>query len=134
MHNFETKSELNSLNKYDKVCAFKTLLIGIATGGKSDDDEYKFLRTEIINIDGTNSLLPRWVTTNRASGQFWGFIQPMFGTYKERSGFIYKELTPVLDFLQDIEKANASNLSVFDYNPKSKVINQYEQLIKEILE
>ena len=35
---------------------------------------------------------------------------------------------------QDIEKANASNLSVLDYNPKSKVINQYEQLIKEILE
>ena len=34
---------------------------------------------------------------------------------------------------QDIEKANASNLSVLDFSPKSKIVEQYTNLLAEIL-
>lgn len=34
---------------------------------------------------------------------------------------------------QDIEKANASGIALLDYNPRSKIIKQYEELLLEIL-
>ncbi len=69
----------------------------------------------------TKSLLPKWIRTNRDLSQFWQFIKYEFGTYADRRNFIWKELSPLLDFLESklsfpAEKTITEFLEKFDEN------------------
>jgi hypothetical protein len=61
--------------------------------------EYVLLRKELL-ASRLKDRLPRFVTTCRALGEFWHFIQPKFPTYKERRDYIAALLEPLLAELE----------------------------------
>ncbi|MFC4892245.1 abortive infection family protein [Pseudofrancisella aestuarii] len=105
--------ELENLNDFDSVEAFKNLLISLATGGDGFTD-YKYLRKKILNISKVNKKLPQWVRTNRDSQQFWGFIKNKFGTYQERRNFLHSEFSEALDYLEFTLDSPVDEYVVFD--------------------
>jgi hypothetical protein len=64
------------------------LLISHATGGISDDKEYKRLRREFTSSPRIAKKLPRCIHVCRDLSEFWGFIKPKFGTYAERREYL----------------------------------------------
>lgn len=92
--------ELENLNDFDSVEAFKNLLISRATGGGCETSEFKYLRDKILKIAKINQKLPQWVRTNRDPEQFWGFIKNKFDTYQERRCFLHGEFSEALDCLE----------------------------------
>ncbi len=76
------------------------MLIARATGGGSNDIEYNELRRELTAHSRISKMLPRFVLSCRELSEFWGFIQPKFGTYVERREYLRKELDPLLTMLE----------------------------------
>lgn len=85
---------------YERVEYMQSLLIAQATGGDADDLHYQLLRQEALDTPSIASLMPRWIRTNRNLSQFWEYIKSKFGTYAERRQFIWKEFSPVFEFLE----------------------------------
>ena len=93
--------ELEDLkSQYDRVEYLQNILIERATGGDGDNQHYQFLRQEILDSPSVKDLVPRWVRLNRNLDQYWQFIKNKYGTYQERRDFIWKELNPMLSFLE----------------------------------
>jgi len=86
--------------EYQKIEYLCNLLIERATGGFGDDNEYKILRSELLQNKALSQYLPNWLKTNRNLDSFWGFIKPKFGTYAERRTFVTNEFLKILDFLE----------------------------------
>ncbi len=78
----------------------QSMLIGKATGGTADTQDFEELRTYFLTKPDTKSLVPSFVRTNRDLYQFWQFIKHKFAHYSERSEFIWAEFAPLLDFLE----------------------------------
>jgi len=90
----ESRQEL--LIKIDRL---KAILVDRATGGLPSDDEYIEVRQELIS-SSIREVLPRFVLTCRTIREFWGFIQPKFPSYRERSEYLQKEFEPLLNSLE----------------------------------
>lgn len=78
----------------------QNMLIGQATGGSADPQDFDELRKYFLYDPCTKSILPSFVRTNRDLPQFWQFIKSKFAHYAERREFIYSEFVPLLDFLE----------------------------------
>ena len=85
----------------EEVESFQNLLVAVATGGSGDKYEYSELRRSLMDNPNISDRLPRFVRTNRDTGQFWNFIKQKFPTYKERREFLWKEFRPLLDLLEN---------------------------------
>lgn len=83
-----------------KVEKLKSILNLRATGGPSDDINYKSLRDELIMIPQLKSHLPIFLETCENMDEFWRFIQPKFEHYKERKIYLIEQFKPVLSFLE----------------------------------
>ena len=83
-----------------EVESFQNLLVAVATGGSGDPHEYGELRRSLIGNHSISDKLPRFIKTNRDTGQFWNFIKQKFPTYKERREFLWEEFRPVLESLE----------------------------------
>lgn len=83
-----------------KIETLQNLLIAIATGGSGDHDEFKKLRTELLNNTEIKSYLPDFLQTNRTTGQFWQFIKFKFSTYAERRHYLWNEFSNVLNYIE----------------------------------
>ncbi|MGB7509660.1 MAG: abortive infection family protein [Pelodictyon phaeoclathratiforme] len=83
-----------------KVESLKNMLIARATGGGSNDIEYNELRRELTAHSRISKMLPRFVLSCRELSEFWGFIQPKFGSYVERREYLRKEFDPLLTMLE----------------------------------
>ncbi len=87
-----------------KIETLQNLLIAIATGGSGDEDEYKNLRTELINNAEIKNYLPDFLQTNRTTGQFWQFIKFKFPSYAERRNYLWAEFSNVLNYVETKQK------------------------------
>lgn len=78
-------------------------LIARATGSDFDggDPLFKSLRREFITEANTKNITPKFLKRTRDLDQFWGIIQPMFGSYAERRKYLYDQFSPLLDFLEN---------------------------------
>lgn len=103
-----------------KIETLQNILIAISTGGSGDEDEYKKLRTELLNIAEIKNLLPDFLQTNRTTAQFWQFIKFKFSSYAERRNFIWTEFSKSLNFVENYQKG------IIDNNTK-KVIEKFNQ-------
>jgi len=108
-------------NDFDRAEFLTNTLIGHATqdGCGGTENDYVFLRKYFLDNPVTKDLLPRWVRTNRNTGQFWQFIKQKFGTYAERRTFIWEEMNPLLEFCESkqtfpAEKSISEVLEKFD--------------------
>lgn len=96
-------------NDLERAQALQNILISRATGGVPDEPGYKGLRTHFLNNGAYKDLLPQFVRTNRDLSQFWQFIKEEYGTYAERKERIWKDLTPLLDYLEGKNQNPADN-------------------------
>lgn len=103
-----------------KIESLQNLLIAIATGGSGDDDEYKKLRTELLNNTEVKSYLPDFLLTNRTTGQFWQFIKFEFSTYAERRHFLWNEFSNVFNYIETKQNGIIDQIT-------SKTIEKFSQ-------
>lgn len=89
----------------------QNLLIAHATGGSGDAEEYRKLREAIISHPQLKDLAPRWLRTNRTTGEFWQFVKYKFGSYAERRQFIWDGFRPMFDRIEGA-KAVPSDFNV----------------------
>ncbi len=83
-----------------EVESLKNLLRSYATGGHGENEEYKRLRTELLNEPRVRSTLPRFVPTCRDLSEFWGYIKEKDGTYQERRSYLREQFDPILTLLE----------------------------------
>jgi len=81
------------------VESMKHMFMSAACGGDRSDPGYATLRMKLIKT-GLRDRLPRFVHACRDLGEFWEFIAPKFGTYKERRAFLAEAFDPVLSELE----------------------------------
>lgn len=91
----------------------QNMMIGIATGGSDNEEEFKKLRADLLSIGEIKDLIPDFVKTNRTIGQFWQFIKFKFPTYAERKKFIWDEFALVLDYVEN-KKSGVGEKSITD--------------------
>jgi hypothetical protein len=96
-----------------KIETLQNLLTDTATGGSSNDEDYKKIRSQLLNETQLKDLLPDFIKTNRSIGQFWQYIKFKFPTYAERRKFIWDEFTPVLDYVEG-KKSSIAEKSITD--------------------
>lgn len=85
---------------YSKVEYVQNMLVSQATGGHSDNEDYKRIRTELTSEPRLQSYLPQFLNSNRDLSQFWQFIKSKFGTYQERREYLWQSFAPALKFLE----------------------------------
>lgn len=90
---------------FEKVGYLQNMLVAHATGGTAETAEYETLRHELLSNSLLKDKLPSWLRIHRTLDSFWGFIQPKFGTYRERRTFLADEFSPALNFLEFGEEA-----------------------------
>lgn len=106
-------------NDIERVQALQNILIAYSTGQEASSVDYNTLRSYLIDIPKYKNLLPSFIRTNRELEQFWPFIKYKFSTYAERRAYIWKEFTPILDYLEGKNKAPLDNFT-------SRVLKQFD--------
>lgn len=81
------------------VESMKHMLMSAACGGDRTDPAYTGLRLKLIKTP-LRDRLPRFVHTCRDLGEFWAFISPKFGTYRERRAFLAEAFDLLLSDLE----------------------------------
>ncbi len=76
------------------------ILITHATGGHSDESEYKILRQFFLDNSEYEKFLPNYVRVKRSLEQFWSFIKNKFPTYAERREFIWESFSSLLNYIE----------------------------------
>lgn len=106
---------------FEKAMMLQNMLISVAENGTLDERIYSLLRRELMNGD-TKPLLPKIITTYRDAGGVWGYLKRVAsgsGSWEARRSHIYKEFTPLLDYLEGKKGAPSDDsvsevLSSFD--------------------
>lgn len=91
---------IDTLNDFELVQYFQDHLILRATGGSFDEEAFAKSRNLLISNKSISHLLPKWLTVNRTTDQFWNFIKARYSTYQERREFIWSEFNILLSQLE----------------------------------
>jgi hypothetical protein len=116
-----------------KIETLQNMLIAIATSGATDEEEeFKKLRTELINNNEIKKLLPDFLTTNRTTGQFWQFIKFKFKSYAERRNFLWSEFSGVLNYLETKQKGiiDESTTKTIDKFNQEYINSQWQKALE----
>jgi hypothetical protein len=95
---------------YTEATSLQNLMVAIAQGAQESEPTFVRLREALIGDSSIHALLPHFVKTCRTPLQFWGYIQPVSKTYKGRREHIYGAFQPLLDHLENPNKAPADKL------------------------
>jgi len=101
-------------NDYELGQFLVATLISFATqdGGGGTPEQYIMLRKHFMDNSLTKVLLPDWIRVQRNEKMFWNFIKQKFAHYQERRNFIWKELSPLLDYCEsNVESPAAESIS-----------------------
>lgn len=101
---------MNDESLFVQAETMQNLLIATATGSNEAEGDYGELRRLFLGDTFLARLTPRFVHTNRSLGQFWQFIKFKYGTYAERRKYIWDEFRPLLDHLENPNRAPADKL------------------------
>lgn len=98
--------------------ALQNMMLERATGGDPSSFDFGNSRYALMQDRSIAHLLPKAVKTCRTPSQFWGYIQPKYGSYKERRQHIWSEFKPLLDHLEGfgspIDEHISESLARFD--------------------
>ncbi len=75
----------------------QAVLIAAATTNDKDGLAYSRLRSRFMADPATRPLLPDFVVACRDIEQFWAYIQPKLGKYRERRSFLWDAMRPLID-------------------------------------
>jgi hypothetical protein len=91
---------IDSLNDFELVQYFQDHLILRSTGGSFNEEAFVESRNLLISNKSISHLLPKWLTVNRTTDQFWTFIKARYSAYQERREFIWQEFNSLLSYLE----------------------------------
>lgn len=91
---------IDFLNDFELAQYFQDHLILRSTGGSFDEEAFSKSRNLLISNKSISHLLPKWLTVNRTTDQFWIFIKARYSTYQERREFIWEEFNSLLAYLE----------------------------------
>lgn len=103
----------------ERIKALQDMFIAFSTGHQVDQSDYQTLRRYLLDKTQYKPLLPPFVRTTREIGQFWPFIKGKFGTYAERKAYIWDAFRPLLDSLEEANRAPLDELT-------SEVLRQFD--------
>lgn len=95
---------------YIDVEQFKIILVSHATGGASNEAEYRALREKLTKNEKIKLMLPRFVFSCRKLDEFWGFIKEISGTYAGRRSYLRDEFNEVLTYLENESEAPSDDV------------------------
>lgn len=79
----------------------KNVLVSKATGGDSNEQEYRSIREKLIKVDRIKNSLPRFVITCRTLSEFWGIITEVSPTYRGRREYLRDAFNDLLEMLEN---------------------------------
>lgn len=91
-------SRMESLRRSLK--AFEDCTISFATGG-AGFEEWEHVREDLLSQPEFLPILPKWIASNRSGSQFWQFMKAQSSTYAGRREFIWTELAPLHDLVEN---------------------------------
>lgn len=92
------------------VVTFRNMLLGRATGGHVEGQEYRALRRRLLSDPTVASMLPRFVRSCIDIGDFWGYIKSEFGTYEDRRQYLRQQFAPLINLLEQGGNAPSDSL------------------------
>jgi hypothetical protein len=95
---------------YLEAESMQNLMVAIAQGGREKEVDYVRLRKALVGHTSIEALLPRFVKTCRSIQQFWGYIKQQSDKYEGRRLHIYAAFQPLLEHLENPNKAPADKL------------------------
>jgi Abortive infection C-terminus len=81
----------------DDLQQLQDAFIARAVGESYNEREFTERRARLLKDPLVAPQLPDFVRRCRTLDQFWGIIQPMFPTYRERRKYIWDEFRPIMD-------------------------------------
>jgi hypothetical protein len=97
-------------SQYIEAESLQNMMVAIATGSSEKEHEYARLRQALVGEPSLDALLPRFVKTCRSIQQFWGYIKQQHEKYEGRRQHIYAAFQPLLDHLENPNKAPSDKL------------------------
>jgi hypothetical protein len=94
----------------NQVESLKIMMVSRARGELLDDPHYQKIRLELLTVPRIVKVLPQCVHTCRSLPEFWGFIQPKFKSYADRTQFIRSQFEPVLAMLESEDRSPSDAL------------------------
>ena len=80
----------------EKIEALQNILISHSTGGQVTEQQYRQLRSELLNDPSLSPKLPRFVRTCSDLKQFWVFIKEKSSSYQGRREYLKEQFKPLL--------------------------------------
>lgn len=105
----------------EKIEVLQNALIAEATGSGCDAQEYREMRSEIINHPLLKDAAPRFLRTCRTTAEFWQFIKHKFPSYAARRQYLWDEFRPLFERVEGkgttpADSTIATALEKFDTN------------------
>lgn len=88
----------------------KNIMVSYATGGDTNDNEYRTVREKLTKNGKIKEMLPRFVITCRNLDEFWGHIKEISKTYAGRRSYLRDEFNEVLLFLENDSEAPSDDI------------------------
>lgn len=110
----EEISNISKFSEFELVQYLQDNLVIRATGGSFENDIYRFVREELLKNKTLESLMPKWIISNRSIDQFWIFIKGKYGTYAERRQFLWDEFFLLLNYLESKKVSPLDEIIIFD--------------------
>jgi len=84
----------------ERLVALQELLISHATNGRESNQVYQLLRSELIQQNDLEPLVPQFVRTCRTLDAFWGWIKGQSDKWAPRRAIIRQAFAPLLDHVE----------------------------------
>lgn len=86
-----------------KLDQAESQLIAWATDSEPQGNEYRKMRADLMDDPTLKPHLPDFIRSCRSYDQFWAKMKKVADTYKERRQFIWSEMKPVFDIVENRE-------------------------------
>jgi hypothetical protein len=104
------------MDTFEKAQELKALLVSAGRGeARTPEDEelYKQLRDELLQIPDIRPLVPAWLREYRGIREFWPFIKSKSPTYAGRQEFLRQEFEAVLSYLEAVRMGTSASPQQF---------------------
>ena len=97
---------------FEKVEKLQNLLLEYSTGlrDESSEEEYLYLRKELLSHHLIKDKLPDFVQSARNLNQFWHFIKTVSSSYAGRREFLWGNFGPILNYLEQFDETPAQGI------------------------
>lgn len=112
----------------------KNILVARATGGETDNNEYKKCRNLLIESIEMQHYVPAMLKSCSNLDEFWAYIKTKYSTYKERREHIKQQFIELINYLEKptINPLQLNAASTLNMLNTESVITEWNKAIHRI--